>query len=77
MLPDPSFAQSIQRAQFDHERATMGDYFPVSRYYATKADFERLGCAGAARLRLKAVRRRTHRRTRPSHRHQPAPRLTG
>jgi hypothetical protein len=26
----------------------MGDYLPVSRYYATRADFESLGCAAAA-----------------------------
>jgi len=45
MLPDPGFAQSIQRAKFGQEGATMGDYFPVSRYVSTAADFERLGCS--------------------------------
>ncbi len=38
MLPDPAFAESIQAATFEQEQATMGDYFPVSRYYAGAAD---------------------------------------
>jgi hypothetical protein len=41
MLPRKSFAQSIQRATPDHEVETMGDYFPVSRYYADAAKFDR------------------------------------
>ncbi len=45
MLPDPAFAQSIQRASADHEAATMGDFLPVSRYLATAGDYEHLGCA--------------------------------
>jgi hypothetical protein len=44
MLPAPTFAQSIQRAKVDHEAATMGDYFPVSRYLPDKAAFEKRGC---------------------------------
>ena len=32
MLPDPGFAQAIQRATPEHETATMGDYFPSTRY---------------------------------------------
>jgi hypothetical protein len=50
MLPDPGFAQSIQRATFDHEQATMGPNFPVSHYLPTAADYEKLGCTppGAA-----------------------------
>jgi hypothetical protein len=76
MLPDSGFTQSIQRAQFDHEPATMGDYFPVARYYATKADFERLGCAGASAVRPAALRRARlhHRHTR---RHRAAARRGG
>lgn len=48
MLANPSFAQSIQRAQPGQEAKTMGDYFPVSRYYADKTAFEQTGCARAA-----------------------------
>jgi hypothetical protein len=43
MLPDPSFTQAIQFATFEHEAATMGDYFPIS-HYETKAGFEATGC---------------------------------
>jgi hypothetical protein len=43
MLPDPAFTQAIQFATFEHEAATMGDYFPVS-HYETKAGFEATGC---------------------------------
>jgi hypothetical protein len=47
MLPDPSFTQSIQRAKVDHEAATMGEYFPVSRYYADGAAYDKaVGCPG-------------------------------
>lgn len=49
MLPDPSFAQAIQRAEPGKEAATMGAHYPVGRYYATTADFERTGCPGAPR----------------------------
>jgi hypothetical protein len=46
MLPDPSFAQAIQRVpEQGKERQVMGDYFPLSRYYADRAAFEKLGCA--------------------------------
>jgi hypothetical protein len=44
MLPDPGFAASIQAATFENERATMGDYFPVSHYFATKTAAEAAGC---------------------------------
>jgi hypothetical protein len=47
MLPAASFAESIQRAAPDREAATMGAYFPVSRYYANAPAFEGLGCARA------------------------------
>lgn len=48
MLPSPAFYdRSIQRAQFEHEAATMGDYFPVSSY-VTKAQAEASGCAPPA-----------------------------
>jgi hypothetical protein len=43
MLPERAFPQAIQFAKPTDEVATMGDYFPVSRYYST-ADFEKLGC---------------------------------
>ncbi|MDX6666988.1 MAG: hypothetical protein QOK04_368 [Solirubrobacteraceae bacterium] len=46
MLPERSFPQAIQFAKPTDEVATMGDYFPVSRYYST-ADFEQLGCGSA------------------------------
>jgi hypothetical protein len=48
MLPDPSFAQSIQRAKVDHEVDTMGEYFPRSLYVADKKAFEQRGCSYAA-----------------------------
>lgn len=44
MLPAPDFSNAVQRARPGTERATMGDYYPVGRYYATVADFERSGC---------------------------------
>ena len=45
MLPDPSFTQAIHNAEADHEAETMGDYFPVSRYYADRAAYEQaVGC---------------------------------
>jgi hypothetical protein len=45
MLPNPSFAQAIQRVpEQGKEKAVMGEYFPVSRYYADRAAFEKLGC---------------------------------
>lgn len=49
MLPDGAFAESVQRAQADKETATMGDYFPRSRYLADAAAFEKTGCAPPAR----------------------------
>jgi hypothetical protein len=46
MLPNPSFAHAIQRVPAQgKEKQVMGAYFPVSRYYADKAAFEKLGCA--------------------------------
>ncbi|MEA2375372.1 MAG: hypothetical protein QOD53_1835 [Thermoleophilaceae bacterium] len=48
MLPNPSFAQAIQRVPAQgKEKQVMGAYFPVSRYYVDKAAFEKLGCAEA------------------------------
>ena len=45
MLPDPSFAQAIQRVPAQgKEKQVMGDYFPASRYYADSRAFEKLGC---------------------------------
>jgi hypothetical protein len=44
MLPDPSFAEAIQRAKPGTEAATMGVYYPRGKYFATTADFERRGC---------------------------------
>lgn len=71
MLPLAAFGQSIQRARPDHEAETMGDYFPVSRYYADARSYEGLGCpasrapsappAGAQRIAARCV---SHRRFR-------------
>ena len=47
MLPDPGFAESIQRARPDHEAETMGDYFPQSAY-TSKSGFQARGCEEAA-----------------------------
>ncbi len=44
MLPSPHFAQAIQNVDVGHERAEMGPYYPLGRYYKTTADFEHLGC---------------------------------
>jgi len=46
MLPDPSFAQAIQNTEPGTEEQTMGSYYPRGKYYATTADYERLGCGG-------------------------------
>jgi hypothetical protein len=45
MLPDPNFAQSIQKATAGTEAQTLGAYFP-SAAYMTAADFEKQGCPG-------------------------------
>jgi hypothetical protein len=47
MLPDPSFPASLQRATPGQEKATMGHYLPVGRYYQSAAAFDRLGCGSA------------------------------
>ena len=47
MLPDPSFPASVQRATPGQEKATMGHYLPVGRYYQSAAAFDRLGCGSA------------------------------
>jgi hypothetical protein len=44
MLPAPGFSAAVQHAAPGTERATMGPYYPVGRYYASVADFERRGC---------------------------------
>lgn len=45
MLPDPGFAEAIQRIpKQGQEAATMGVFYPHGRYYPTTTDFERLGC---------------------------------
>lgn len=45
MLPASDFAQAIQFAEADHETDTMGDYFPVSTYYADPAVYDSaVGC---------------------------------
>jgi hypothetical protein len=45
MLPAHDFAQAIQFAEVDDEVATMDAYFPVSRYYADAAAYDRdVGC---------------------------------
>jgi hypothetical protein len=44
MLPSPGFTRSIQAATADHEAETMGDGFPVSRYFADAKAYESLGC---------------------------------
>lgn len=45
MLPASDFAESIQRATVEREVETMGDYFPVSRYFADAAAYDReVGC---------------------------------
>ena len=56
MLPNPGFTQSIQMATAGGEAATMGDYFPTSRYFANRRAVERFGCANAG-ARLLARRR--------------------
>ena len=46
MLPDPAFAQAIQRVpEQGKEKQVMGAYFPASKYYADRAAFEKLGCS--------------------------------
>ena len=63
MLPDPSFAQAIQRVPAQgKEKQVMGDYFPESRYYADRAAFEKLGCA---QLRARTPSSRRSARTTP------------
>lgn len=43
MLPAPGFEPAIQFAEYDEERATMGDYLPTGEYMG-KTDFEAGGC---------------------------------
>jgi hypothetical protein len=44
MLPARGFKQAIQNVTPGSEKAMMGPYYPVGRYYQTTADFEALGC---------------------------------
>jgi hypothetical protein len=44
MLPSAGFKQAIQNVAVGREKAQMGSYYPVGRYYETTADFEKLGC---------------------------------
>jgi hypothetical protein len=73
MLPDPKFARAIQRVPAQgKERQVMGDYFPVSRYFAGKAAFEKLGCAqlrGSNPVAMAVCRDRTAPRSSISHQH--------
>ena len=47
MLPAPDFAEAIQFAEADREAETMGEYFPVSTYYADAGAYDReVGCSG-------------------------------
>ncbi len=56
MLPDPAFAHAIQRVPAQgKEKAVMGAYFPVSKYYADRAAFEKLGCSRVSSPVAKAV----------------------
>jgi len=48
MLPDPPFAQAIQRAQPGAESQTMGDYLPRTRYLASGEALPCLSARGAA-----------------------------
>jgi hypothetical protein len=48
MLPDASFTHAVQNTELGTEQAVMGDYYPRGQYYATKADFEQLGCSVSA-----------------------------
>ncbi|HUD50543.1 hypothetical protein [Parvibaculum sp.] len=45
VIPDPSFAEAIQKSTKGAEAETMGAYYPRGSYYATVAEFESLGCA--------------------------------
>jgi hypothetical protein len=55
MLPADSFTASIQRATFEKERATMGDYFPASTYLDAKG-IAALGCPGTRSAKAALVR---------------------
>lgn len=44
MLPDPSFAQAVQRATVGTEESTLGPYYPRGRYFATAGAYESTGC---------------------------------
>jgi hypothetical protein len=45
MLPAAGFEESIQGAEVEREAETMGDYYPVSRYYADADAYDRdAGC---------------------------------
>lgn len=43
MLPDPSFAQSIQNATVGHEATTMHRYLPRAKYFPTPHAFDQSG----------------------------------
>jgi hypothetical protein len=45
MLPSPGFAGSIQAATVDREAETMGDGFPVSKYFADADAYASVGCS--------------------------------
>ena len=65
MLPDPTFAQAIQRITNPTQSvsATLGAYLPRGTYYASPQAFERTGCAAAAARGHRTPRRRAGHRT--------------
>jgi len=59
MLPAADFREAIQLARHDHEAETMGDFFPVSRYLADKAAYDReIGCRTAESRASRRARQR-------------------
>jgi hypothetical protein len=44
MLPDPSFAEAIQKVQRDHEAAGMGAYYPAGAYFKSWRDVAKTYC---------------------------------
>lgn len=49
MLPEDSFAHSVQKATPGTEQEVLAEYYPVGKYYATSKDFEdEVGCHAPA-----------------------------
>jgi hypothetical protein len=75
MLPSADFDQAVQNATPGTEQQTMGEYYPVGRYYSTPSDFEQqVGCqppsTGATAVAAAKKHSKKHRKHRKHKKHK-------